>query len=595
MFYGSWGRILEVDVEKRITKVVELPEDIFNKFLGGRGLGVYLYTQYARPIDSQPLSEANPIIISTGPLTGTAAPTAGRAAMTSRSPLTKTIFTSNSGGAFGALLKFTGYDAIVILGKSEKPLYIYISDKEIRLENAAALWGKSTTETTEKLKSKYSKTSSVISIGQAGEKQVLYASVISDGARGFGRGGLGAVWGYKNIKALVVNGFKKPLIKDKNKLKNVVYEANRSIKQNPVTSKALPELGSSFMLDVVYFDRALPVKNFSTNLFSEIARVGSAVLKEEIFERSTACWGCPISCGRISHDSKGKISEGPEFETIWALGPNLGIGDLPFIQEVNRLANEYGLDTISLGGVIAFAMEATEKGVWDFGIRFGEKDKIVNLIDKIVENKGIGEYLKIGTANLAQKIGKEAEYFAINVKGMELPAYDPRIIKGMAVGYATSNRGGCHLHGGYSAGSEIFGLPRRIDPGMQIGKGTLVAKRQNDSAAEDSLIICRFSSMAVSLENWSRILTAVTGKHYSARVLSQIGERIHNLERIINLKMGFSRKDDSLPPKLLKEYLGEEKIELDVMLNEYYEFRGWDKDGIPTKEKIIELGLEDIL
>jgi aldehyde:ferredoxin oxidoreductase len=222
MFYGSWGRILEVDVEKRITKVVELPEDIFNKFLGGRGLGVYLYTQYARPIDSQPLSEANPIIISTGPLTGTAVPTAGRAAMTSRSPLTKTIFTSNSGGAFGALLKFTGYDAIVILGKSEKPLYIYINDKEVRLENAAALWGKNTTETTEKLKSKYSKTSSVISIGQAGEKQVLYASVISDGARGFGRGGLGAVWGYKNIKALVVNGFKKPLIKDKNKLKNVV-------------------------------------------------------------------------------------------------------------------------------------------------------------------------------------------------------------------------------------------------------------------------------------------------------------------------------------------------------------------------------------
>ena len=178
---------------------------------------------------------------------------------------------------------------------------------------------------------------------------------------------------------------------------------------------------------------------------------------------------------------------------------------------------------------------------------------------------------------------------------MELPAYDPRIIKGMAVGYATSNRGGCHLHGGYSAGSEIFGLPRRIDPGMQIGKGTLVAKRQNDSAAEDSLIICRFSSMAVSLENWSRILTAVTGKHYSARVLSQIGERIHNLERIINLKMGFSRKDDSLPPKLLKEYLGEEKIDLDVMLNEYSEFRRRDKEGIPTIDKLSELELEDFL
>ena len=595
MIYGIWGKILEIDIKKKTTKIVKLPEDISNKFLGGRGLGVCLYTQYARPIDNPPLSEGNPIIIATGPLTGTPAPTAGRAAMTSRSPLTKTIFTSNSGGTFGALLKFTGYDAIVILGKSEKPLYIYISDKEIKLENAVALWGKDTTETTEKLRRKYSKRSSVISIGPAGENQILFAGVITDGARGFGRGGLGAVWGYKNIKALVVNGRKKTPVQAKNKLKSMVYEANKSIKQNPITAKALPELGSSFMLDVVYFDGALPVKNFSSNQFTGIGLVSSTVLQEEILEGTISCWGCPISCGRISHDNKGKISEGPEFETIWALGPNLGINDLPFIQKVNRLANEYGLDTISLGGVIAFAMEATERGIWDFGIRFGEKEKIVNLIDKIVENKGIGQELKLGTYNLAQKIGKEAKYFAINVKGMELAAYDPRIIKGMAVGYATSNRGACHLHGGYPAGSEIFGLPRRIDPRMQIGKGTLVAKRQNDSAAEDSLIICRFSSMAVPLENWSRILTAVTGKSYSAKTLSQIGERIHNLEKIINLRFGFTRKDDSLPPKLMKEHLGEEKIELDVMLAEYYEFRGWNKDGVPTKGKIIELGLEDFL
>ena len=259
------------------------------------------------------------------------------------------------------------------------------------------------------------------------------------------------------------------------------------------------------------------------------------------------------------------------------------------------MANEYGLDTISLGGVIAFAMEATEQGIKDFGIKFGEKEKIAGLIKKIVENIGIGQDLKTGTRNLARKIGKETSYFAINVKGLELAAYDPRIIKGMAVGYATSNRGGCHLHGGYSAGSEIFGLPRRVDPKMQIGKGTLVAKRQNDSAAEDSLIVCRFTSMAVSSENWSRILTAVTGKHYSAKRLSQIGERIHNLERIINLKLGFTRKDDSLPPKLIEEHLGEEKIELDVMLDEYYEFREWSREGIPTEKKILELELDNFL
>ncbi|HNR64997.1 MAG TPA: aldehyde ferredoxin oxidoreductase family protein, partial [Atribacterota bacterium] len=559
-------------------------------------LGVYLYTQYASPLNGYALSEGNPIIITTGPLTGTPVPTAGRAAMTSRSPLTGTIFTSSSGGISGASLKFTGYDALVIIGKSEKPVYIYISDNEIGIEDATALWGKNTIETTQNLKEKYSGYSSIISIGPAGENQVLFASVITDGARGFGRGGLGTVWGYKNIKALVIKkGRKKPRIKDKEKLKNVVYEANKSIKQNPVTSKALPELGSSFMLDVVYFDRALPVKNFSDNRFPTIDRIGSTALQEEIFENSISCWGCPISCGRICHDNEDKVSEGPEFETIWALGPNLGIDDLVFIQKANRLANEYGLDTISLGGVIAFAMEATERGILDFGVKFGEKEKIPDLIKKIAKNNGIGQDLKTGTGNLARKIGKKASYFAINVKGLELAAYDPRIIKGMAVGYATSNRGGCHLHGGYSAGSEILGLPRRVDPALQISKGTLVAKRQNDSAAVDSLIVCQFASMAVSLEIWSRILTAVSGKQYSAKRLSQIGERIHNLERIINLKLGFTRKDDSLPPKLIEEHLGEEKIELDVMLDEYYEFRGWSREGIPTEKKVLELELNNFL
>lgn len=596
MLYGSWGKILEIDVKRKIIRTVKPSEDIYRKFLGGRGLGVYLYTQYASPLNGCALSEGNPIIITTGPLTGTSTPTAGRASMTSRSPLTGTIFTSNSGGIFGASLKFTGYDALVIIGKSEKPVYIYISDNEMGIEDAIALWGKNTIETTQKLKEKYSERSSIISIGPAGENQVLFSSVITDGARGFGRGGLGAVWGYKNIKALVIKkGRKKLLIKEKEKLKSVVYEANKSIKQNPITSKALPELGSSFMLDVVYFDRALPVKNFSVNSFPTIDKISSTALQEENYESSISCWGCPVSCGRICHDSEDKVSEGPEFETIWALGPNLGIDDLAFIQKANRLANKYGLDTISLGGVIAFAMEATEKGIHDFGIKFGEKEKILVIIKKIAENNGIGQDLKAGTLNLAQKIGKEARYFAINVKGMELPAYDPRIIKGMAVGYATSNRGGCHLHGGYSAGSEIFGLPRRVDPKMQIGKGTLVAKRQNDSAAEDSLIVCRFASMAVSLENWSRILTAITGKHYSANSLSQIGERIHNLERIINLKLGFTRKDDSLPPKLIEEHLGEEQIELDIMLDEYYEFRGWTREGIPTEKKILELELDSFL
>ena len=595
MFYGSWGRILEIDLNKKTTRVLKLPESIYGNYLGGRGLGTYLYTQYARPWDIPPLSAGNPLIIATGPLTGTSAPTSGRATMTARSPLTDTIFTSNTGGLFGAKLKFTGYDAVIILGRSAEPIYIFIDEVEIKIETAAFLWGENTVKTTQKLKEKHTKTSSILSIGPAGENGVLFASVIADGSRGFGRGGLGAIWGSKNLKALVVDGKKKPRIKEQDKLRSVLYEAHKAIKQNPVTSQALPELGTSFIMDVIYFEGALPIKNFSTTQFSGIGQVGSTALQKNILKSRTSCWGCPIFCGRMSRGSDGKISEGPEFETVWALGPNLGINNLPLIQKLNRLSNEYGLDTISLGGVIAFAMEATEKGVRDFGVRFGEEEKIAHLIKVIAEDRGVGKDLKIGTRNLSQKVGKGAEYFALNVKGMELAGYDPRMIKGMAVCYATSNRGACHLQGGYSVGPEIFGLPRRIDPKLQIGKGTLAAKRQNDSAAEDSLVVCRFAGMSVPLENWSRILSAVTGRAYSARTLSITGERIHNLEKIINIKLGFTREDDSLPPKLLNEHLAEEGIDLDIMLNEYYEFRGWDREGIPTRTKLEELGLEGIL
>ncbi len=595
MLYGCWGRILEIDLNNKKTRVVELANDIYQKYLGGRGLGVYLYSEYAKEYRRDPMSEDNPIIISTGPLTGTPAPTAGRVSLTTRSPLTNTIFSSNNGGKFGAILKFTGFDAIVILGKAEKPVYIFVSDEEINIIDATHLWGKNTLATTCILQEKYSKMSSVISIGPAGENHVLFASVITDGARGFGRGGIGALWGYKKIKAIVVKGRKKPNIKDRAKLKGVLYEADKSIKQNPVTSKALPELGTSFLLDVVYFDHALPIKNFSINKFPQIECLNSTVLQEKIFKESFSCWGCPISCGKIGLDSEGVITKAPEFETIWSLGPNLGINDIYLIQKINHLANEYGIDTISLGGVIAFAMEATEKGVKDFKIKFGEKEKIIKFVEKIVEGKGIGKELKLGTNNLAKKIGKAAEYFAICVKGMDLPAYDPRIVKGMAICYATSSRGGCHLHGGYSAGSEILGLPRRVDPALQISKGTLVAKRQNDSAAVDSLIVCQFASMAVSLEIWSRILSLISGENYSANSLSKIGERINNLERMINIKLGFTRDDDTLPQKLLQEDLGVDKIDLELMLDEYYEFRGWDKNGVPTIKKLKELELENLL
>jgi len=593
--YGYWGRLLEVDLESRTAKERSISQDVLYKFLGGRGFAVYLYTQYVPELNVDPLSPQNPIILATGPLTGTQTPTAGRATITMRSPLTGTIFTGNAGGIFGALMKFTGYDALVITGSSEQPVYLYVSDEGIEIKSAEDLWGKSTKEVTKLLKDRHSRASAVLTIGVGGERGVLFSSVLVDGERGFGRGGVGAVWGAKKLKAIVVKGRKKVTVADMERFKQVLYEADKSIKQSPLTSKALPSMGTSYTMDIAYNAGALPIKNFSQTEFEGLEKVDSKGLKEGPFIRATACWGCPIRCGRISRDSDGNIGEGPEYETMWALGPNLGIDDIFFITKMNHLCNEYGIDTISTGGVLAFAMEVTERGIRDYGLSFGKKDGLIKAIEEIAKREGKGEELALGTRRLAERIGGNVKEFAMNVKGLELPAYDPRGAKGMAVGYATSNRGGCHLHSGYTVSSELFGLPKRVDPLMSTGKATLAAKRQDDSAAEDSLIVCRFAGIAITMSMWSRLLSAVVGEKFTADDLSVAGERIHNLERLINLKLGFDRKDDTLPGRLLREGEGDRKIDLEPMLEEYYSFRGWDENGVPTKEKIIELGLEGLV
>ncbi len=593
--YGYWGKSLEVDLTTQTVREKDLPEDILYKFLGGRGLGVYLYTQYTPNLNVGPLSAENPIILATGPLTGTQTPTAGRATMTMRSPLTGTIFTGNAGGIFGALMKFTGYDAIIITGSANRPVYLYISDEGVEINSAEELWGKSTKEVTKLLKDRYTRASAVLTIGIGGENGVLFSSILVDGERGFGRGGVGAVWGAKKLKAVVVKGKRKVTVADQQRFKSVLYEANKSIKQSPLTSKALPSMGTSYTMDIAYNAGALPIRNFSQTVFEGLEKVDSKGLKDGPFIRATACWGCPIRCGRISRDSDGNVGEGPEYETMWALGPNLGIDDIYFVTKLNHLCNEYGIDTISTGGVLAFAMELTERGIKDYGLSFGKEDGLVEVLEKIAKREDIGRELSIGTQRLAETIGGDAEHFAMNVKGLELPAYDPRGAKGMAVGYATSNRGGCHLHSGYTVSSELFGLPKRVDPLMSTGKATLAAKRQDDSAAEDSLIVCRFAGIAITMSMWSRLLSAVVGKRFTADDLSIIGERIHNLERLINLKLGFSRKDDTLPKRLLQEGEGDRKINLEAMLEEYYSFRGWDENGIPTEDKVRELGLEGLI
>lgn len=594
---GYWSRYLEVDLTTRTVETKALSLEVSRKYLGGRGIGAYLYAQYTQNPDVEPLGEGNPVILATGPITGIPVSGSGRMSATTRSPLTRALLDTNAGGMFGAFFKFTGFDALVITGQSKDPVMLSMTEEGVEIMDAAHLWGLSTQETTKALKDQLSQSVSVLSIGQASESGVLYGTVCVDGARHFGRGGMGTVWASKKLKAIAVKGKKRPQIMDKEAFDAANYELVKVMKAHPITSKVLPALGTNSLMEVINFFGMLPVRNFQEGTFEGIHKVDGEAIANTILKKQGGCWGCIIRCGRHT-EVDGVPGDGPEYETNWALGPNLGIDDLSVITKANYLCNTYGMDSITAGGSIAFAMEATEKGLYDFGIRFGEKEKLLETIHRIAKCEEVGQLLAQGSKRLAARFG--GEEFAMNVKGMELAAYDPRGAKGMGVVYATSNRGACHLRGGYSVGFEVMGAPRRIDRFSTTGKGTHVARSQDIGAFSDSAVVCRFNNYAVSMDIWARILNAVSGTDYTSADVEMIGSRIHNLERLINLKLGFSKQDDTLPKRLLSEPLTEglskgHTVALEEMLQEYYEFRGWDDQGVPSARTIERFGLKEDL
>lgn len=590
---GYWGKYLQIDLAENSVEERILDLKTAEKYLGGRGLGGYLFLQNCPDPDIDPLGEENTVVIAAGPLTGLPATGSGRISASTRSPLTGTIMDTNVGGLFGAFFKFAGFDAIVIKGKAAKPTAIKITDESFELIDASATWGMDTEETTEYYKKEFSNPLSVLCIGNGGENGVLFSGVIADAGRNFGRGGLGAVWGSKNLKAILVRGRKKPAIFNRERFDEVKYELVKLIKAHPITSKVLPNLGTEGLMKVIDFFGILPVRNFQQGQFEGVNKVKGEALMKTIFLKKNACWGCMIACGRYTRTDQNQ-GEGPEFETTWAMGPNLGIDDLKIITEAGYRCNRHGIDSISTGSTIAWAMEATERGIMNFGIRFGEKDKLVPYIDLIASKEGVGKLLAMGVKRLSQEFG--GKEFAMHVKGMELPAYDPRGSKGMAVGYATSNRGACHLRGGYSVSYEELGSPRKINRFASVGKGTHVARSQDVGAFYDSAVLCRFNAYAVGMDVWARLLGSVTGSDFTAGGLEKIGERIHNFERLVNIRLGFGKEEDTLPERLLKESLKEgpaanEKIDFESMLQEYYEYRGWTHEGVPTQTKIDQLNL----
>jgi aldehyde:ferredoxin oxidoreductase len=570
-------------------------------YIGGRGLGVKILTDEVDP-GIEPLSPENKLIFMTGPLTGTMAASPGRYEVVAKAPLTGTIGGANSGGHFGPELKFAGYDGIIFEGRAEKPVYLWINDDHVELRSAEHLWGKNTFETTDQLLKETAEDARVACIGPAGEKLVLFATVMNDKHRAAGRSGMGAVMGSKNLKAVVVRGTKSVDVADPEAFYKACVDARRKLKEHPVTGTGLPMYGTEILINILNQVGALPTRNWRDGGYFEYAEeISGEALREKYLVRNKGCFGCSIGCGRVTRVPEGKyksFGEGPEYEAGWALGASCGVRDLAAICKANFICNELGLDPITMGATIACTMEMYEKGIIskeEIGMEapFGNADAIVELTRMTGLREGFGDKLAEGSYRLASSYGHPE--LSMSVKKQEMPAYDARGIQGMGLEYATSNRGGCHVRG-YMTSPEILGIPVKLDPLVTKDKAKWLKTFQDLTAVVDSAGICLFTTFAIGLPEISAMLKAAIGWDYSDEEVMKIGERIWNLERMFNLGAGFTKADDTLPPRLLNEPLktgaGKGKVvELDVMIKEYYEVRGWNEDGIPTDAKLEELGI----
>ena len=585
----AWmGRMLEVDLDKKISVERPLPADYLSQWLGGRGLGVSLL--YDRALGADPLGPENPLIFAVGPLTGTPVPTAGRFSLVTRSPLTGTVFDGNSGGRWGVALKRCGLDVLLITGQASEPSYLLLGNQGAEIVEAGKLWGMPVSRATRLLLERHPG-ASVAVIGPAGENLCLYAAVMNDGARACGRGGVGAVMGSKNLKAVVVKGERRVEVARPKRLGFIIAEARRWIKANPVTSVGLPRFGTAVLVNLMNELGVFPAYNFRASRFEGAEAISGESLEGYLLRRRS-CWGCPIGCGRVTGVA-GNRGEGPEYESIWALGAQCGVDDLEKVILANYMCNELGMDTISTGSTLGCCMELSELGLVGGGPSFGDGDAILGLIEDIAYARGLGGELAQGSLRFAASRG--APRYAMQVKGLELPAYDPRGLQGQGLSFATSNRGGCHLRA-YLVGPEVLGIPKMVDRRSTMDKPGLVINAQNLNAAVDSLVLCRFVQFSLSDEYFARMLEAATGLPYRGMDLHRIGERVWNLERLYNLGVGVGTQQDTLPPRMLEEPVSQgpaqgEVVRLHEMLPLYYRARGWDEKGEPAPQKLDELGL----
>ena len=595
--YGYQGKILRVDLSAGTYRVEDLDEALATKFVGGRGLATKIYADEVSPA-VDPLSADNKLLVATGPLTGAPVPTGGRYMVVTKSPLTGTIACSNSGGYWGAELKFAGYDIIIVEGKAAKPVYISIEDDKIEIRDASHVWGKVVSEATDALKADAPDKARVLMIGPAGEKLSNIAAVMNDYSRAAGRSGVGAVMGSKNLKAIVVRGTKKVGIANQEEMKEAVKVCMDKIKENGVTGTGLPTYGTAVLVNIINENGVYPTKNWQESQFDLADSTSGETLAEKYLVKKDPCYRCPIACGRYCKvdDIEGG---GPEYEPIWAYGANCGVSDLGAIIKANFWCNEMGLDAISAGTTIATAMELYQKGyikdadVAGMPLEFGNADAIIEWTKRMGMRDGLGDKLADGSYRMAESYG--VPELSMSVKKQELPAYDPRAIQGMAVQYATTNRGGCHVRG-YLISPEILGIPEKTDRFSIEGKANWAKIFQDFTAFIDSSGVCLFTSFALGADDYAGLMSAVTGTKWTADDVLKAGDRIWNLEKLFNLAAGIDSSQDTLPKRLLEEPISEgpskgNVAKLSEMLPEYYAVRGWTEDGIPTEEKKAELGL----
>ncbi|MBR0597895.1 aldehyde ferredoxin oxidoreductase family protein [Clostridiales bacterium BAD-6] len=584
---GYQNKVLRIDLTKKGAKTEPLRMDWAEKYIGSKGLAIkYLYEELKPGID--PLSPDNKLLLMNGPMTGTPVPCSGKLSISAKSPATGTINDCSIGGHAALKIKYAGYDAIIFEGALKEPGYILIEDGNIQFKDASDLWGKGSHETEAILAEKYGHDYSILSIGPAGENLVTMACINSDYYRQAGRGGIGAVMGSKKIKAIVINGTGGVKVPDiVNTTKKITEILREDVLQEDNTF--IYDCGTTAFLEACNDGGILPKRNFSDSTDEAWTQYnGEVLLEKRVGKRG--CGSCGLGCGNFLKIGDA-VCEGPEYESIAVAGPNAGVTDPEAIVKFNQVADDMGLDTISAGDTIIYAMEMTEKGIHDFGIKFGDKEKYIEYLKLMARREGVGADLALGVKLLSEKYG--GEDFAMHVKGLEYPQYEPRGSWGMSLAYAVSDRGACHMRA-YAPNEEVFAAS--VPPYTSEGKGEMVYNLGVFNAVKFSLCICDFWA-TLSFERMAELMTLVTGKEWTEQDMKDVGTRVLNIARAFNQREGFNRKDDTMPKRLAMEALSSgpaagQKIPQEAfedMLNQYYEVMGWDSNGMIPDNMLCQL------